>query len=577
MSEPSPQSGEPDSPTPPVTGAAAALPERVGEYGVERLLGEGGMGRVYLCRDDALDRLVAVKVLHENVAAEKDMTERFLREARAMAKVSSPHVVTVFHVVQKDGVPPHIVMEVLEGEDVSSRIHKHGPLPWPEAVDVILGAVKGLAAALKVGIVHRDVKPANLFLTPHGTKLTDFGLARPIDGSADLTSAGIIVGTPHYLAPELARGGSGDVSSDIYALGATLFRMLTGKPPFDDEAALAVITKHIIEPPPLASSHGASVPKELDELIVRMMAKQVEDRPRGYEELEALLLAVRQGAPLSSTSTMTAVSGSGVPVMPDGPTKVSGVGSVAGASGSAATKVTPHEELAQKLRPVLAAKGPLPMVAAIGAGVVVVIGLGLAVGGDDSDLERIDEGDAAKVLAEIEQEPPRERPGDRELNRGHALDKLERYTEAIAAYGEAAKKGASDERALNVLISLLDNRKADDLIEVLKIWPDDDVNGRLRKLLKGGTWFEQHHAAVALKGRGKLSRAEEEALGIKDLLEADSCDRRRHGLLRLRRVGESDEAYAAVQRASRRMPDNLCMALDFPAALRALKKNDDER
>ena len=123
---------------------------------------------------------------------------------------------------------------------------------------------------------------------------------------------------------------------------------------------------------------------------------------------------------------------------------------------------------------------------------------------------------------------------------------------------------------------LVEDDDADDVIEVLKIWPDSDVNGRLLKLVKGGSWFEQHHAAVALKGRGKLSQKDEEELGIKDLLEADSCDRRKHGLVRLRRVGKSDEAYAAVQRASRRMPENLCMALDFPSALRELEKSDEE-
>lgn len=559
MSEPTAQGGSQDQSSQTAVGAPAPLPERVGEYKIERLLGEGGMGRVFLCRDEGLDRYVAVKVLHDNVAAEKDMTDRFLREARAMAKVSSPHVVTVFHVVQKENVPPHIVMEVLEGEDVSSRLYHQGPMPWPEAIDVTLGAVKGLAAAHRVGIVHRDVKPANLFLTPHGTKLTDFGLARPIDGSADLTSAGIIVGTPHYLAPELARGGSGDVYSDIYALGATLFRMLTGKPPYDDEAALAVITKHIIEPPPLVSDHGIETPKDLERLIVRMMAKRAEERPQSYEELDGLLQAVKHGRALPVTTT-TAVTGAPIALSNDA-TRVSV------AKAGAPTVIAPARRAAAK-----AMRGPLPMVAALGAGVVVVFGLGIAFrGGGDSALDRIDEGSAAEVLAEIDKEPPKERPGERELHRGHALAKLKRDTDAIAAYGAAAKKGASDERALAFLLFMLDDPKADDVIAVLKDWPSKDVVPRLTKLLKGGTWFEQHHAAAALQARGALSRADEQTLALSDLEEGETCDRRRHGLVRLRRVGQGEEAYAAVQRASRRLPDNLCMALDFPSALRELK------
>lgn len=552
-----------DDATPSVGDAPMALPERIGDYAVLHLLGEGGMGRVFLCHDEALDRRVAVKVLHDHIAAEKDMSERFLREARAMAKVSSPHVVTVFHVVQKDGVPPHIVMEVLEGEDVSSRLQRGGPLPWPEALDVIIGAVKGLSAAHRVGIVHRDVKPANLFLTPHGTKLTDFGLARPIDGSADLTSAGIIVGTPHYLAPELARGGAGDVYSDIYALGATLFRMLTGRPPFDDEAALAVITKHIMEPPPRVSAFGVSVPSELEELILRMLAKEPHERPHSYEELEETLLALRSGEPMLTTETMTAVPP--VNVLPDGPTKVKRAD---GAAAPASTVVTPHRDLAPAVRTVL--KSPLPKVAAIGVGALALLVLGFSLG-SGSDLERIDDGDAAGVLAEIEKEAPAARAGARELNRGHALAKLKRDTEAIAAYGAAAKKGASDDRALEFLLFMLDDPKADDVIDALRDWPDAKVDGRLRKLMQSGSWFERHHAASALRARERLTRADEEALGIWALREGDNCERRRHGLLRLRRVGEGEEAYTAVLRASRRMPDNLCMTLDFPSVLRELK------
>jgi serine/threonine-protein kinase len=554
------------------------LPERIGEYRVQKLLGEGGMGQVYLCHDEGLDRQVAVKVLMPSMAAETDSRERFLREARAMAKISSPHVVTVYRVVA-DEEAPHIVMELLDGEDVAERVHRDGAMPWPEAVDVTIDSVLGLLAAEEVGIVHRDVKPANLFLTPKGCKLTDFGLARPIDGSADLTQAGIVVGTPHYLAPELARGGGGTAASDVYALGATLYRMLTGHAPFDATAPLAVITQHITEPAPRLTDHDVvEVPAALSELVERMMAKKPDARPQDYDELLTLLRAVKDGAPLPAPSTAPDVTApSAPPEFPSSPEADTMVKGEVSAAALAQTAVTPSpvqaEQSGQPERPLAKAPGsgrpPIGLIAGLFVGAIALMGLVMSLFGG-GDLDEIDEGNAKAVLEKLDDK--KDRSADEDLLRGHALAKEKRDTEAIAAYGAAAKKGASDERALDFLIMMLDDTKADDVIAALTAWPDDAADDRLRTLVRRGSWDERHHARKTLLARGK--KVDDEAFYIRDLEDGETCQRRRFGLMRLKKVGQSDTAYAAVQRASRRMPDNLCMALDWAGALRALEDRD---
>jgi len=575
--------------TEPQAGAQAAerkLPDAVGAYKVKRLLGEGGMGEVYLCSDATLDRDVAVKALLSQLAQDPEMSERFLREARAMAKVVSPHVVTIFHVVHEEGSPPHIVMELLDGEDVSQRLAR-GNIPWPEAIDIIVDSVKGLRAAYKVGLVHRDVKPANLFLTPDGTKLTDFGLARPMDGSADLTAAGIIVGTPHYLAPELARGGGGTVASDIYALGATLFRMLTGRPPFDEEAPLAVITRHITDPvPSFNDMEGVSGPVALDELIQKMMAKKPEDRPATYDELEQALLAIKNGETLPTAVPSSAEASVTAPISDD-PTKVVSSNDVPAANAPAAsvqadgpTRITHSQEVPVQA---VAPSGGLPgglskQQLGIGAGLVlggILLMAALSSLFGDDDRARIDKGDAAIVLKEKNKVPASKRPGNDELVRGHAFVKLEKDDKAIAAFTAAAKKGASDDDARDYLIDMMDDRNASDVIQVFKHWPDSGINKTLAALAKSGSWNQRHHALAALHARNKDHLVNQEAFGIRDLEKGKTCDGRKKGLMLLKRVGKSDKAYATVERAARRMPQNLCMMLDFDRAKRAIRKRQE--
>ncbi len=284
-----------------------SLPSSIGGYRVVRLLGEGGMGTVYECHDGGLDRLVALKVLKRDLSGDAAMKSRFLREAQAMAKVSSPHVVTV-HAVGEDAGAPFIVMEKLEGEDLSERLRARGPLAPTEVLAVLKDTVAGLDAAARRGLVHRDVKPANLFMVLGRTKVTDFGLARPVDGSASVTQAGLIVGTPWYMAPELSRGGTASISSDIYALGVTAFELLTARPPFQGDAPVAALAAHLIEPVPRILNDCPSAGAAFCAVIERMLAKSPTQRFSSWEEVDAALRALPPLPTVSSTAPATATN-----------------------------------------------------------------------------------------------------------------------------------------------------------------------------------------------------------------------------------------------------------------------------
>ena len=282
----------PSSPTDfPRTGA----PARVGHYAIDRKLGEGGMGVVYAARDERLERTVALKMM-SSLADDETARRRFWREARAAASVNHPNVCQLYE-IGEDGGELFIAMELLDGEPLSSRMRR-GPLPVSEATSIALGMLAALSALHARGIVHRDLKPSNVFLTPHGVKLLDFGLARPadpelarsLDSSANLTRSGMLVGSPGYMAPEQLTAEGLDARTDLFAVGAILFEMLAGRPAFSGNNFIDTLHATLHEQPPALT--GSPTVAAVDRVIRRALAKQPGDRPASADALAGELRAV---------------------------------------------------------------------------------------------------------------------------------------------------------------------------------------------------------------------------------------------------------------------------------------------
>jgi serine/threonine protein kinase len=254
-----------------------------GRYRLERPLGHGGMASVFAARDTGLDRAVAVKLLAENLADDKELRKRFLREARLAARLSHPNVVSVFDAGEYDG-RPYIVMELVEGETLAER----GRVPLEEARALALQAARGLAHAHDAGLIHRDIKPGNLLVRVDGTlKIADFGIARAAETTA-LTKAGTVLGTAAYLAPEQALGEEVTPAADVYSLGAVLYELLTGRPPFefDSLADLAEQQRAMAITP--VRELAPQVPRDLEDLVMRCLARNPAYRPSTAEVVEEL-------------------------------------------------------------------------------------------------------------------------------------------------------------------------------------------------------------------------------------------------------------------------------------------------
>jgi tRNA A-37 threonylcarbamoyl transferase component Bud32 len=255
-------------------------PPTIGRYRVEARVGAGGMGVVYRARDD--ERTVAIKLLDAPLAHER---ARFGREARLLREVVHPHVVAYLdHGVMPEDVD-YLVMEWLDGRDLGRRLQESGPLSIADALRTVLAAARGLGAVHRAGIVHRDVKPSNLFLVGDAidaVRVVDFGVSRALSSATHLTVSGAVVGTPSYVAPEQLRGLA-DTRADVYGLGAVLFECLTGRPPFVGEHVAAILSAVIAEPAPSVASFRVDVPTEVDLWVARMLEKDPDDRPRDME------------------------------------------------------------------------------------------------------------------------------------------------------------------------------------------------------------------------------------------------------------------------------------------------------
>jgi serine/threonine protein kinase len=269
-----------------------------GRYEVEELVGHGGMSSVYKARDTLLERHVALKILHEQYNSDDDFVERFKREARSVAQLQHPNIVTVIDRGEEEG-RQFIVFEYIDGENLKERVVRKGRLEVREALEVALEVARGLAFAHQSGIVHRDVKPQNVLLNGDGhAKVTDFGIARTVEVDG-MTQTGTVLGTSNYIAPEQATGQRVDAHSDVYALGVVLYELLAGDVPFPGESFVAVAMKHVHEPPPNLLDVRRDAPPRVAAAIDRTLAKDPEERfptmDAFAEELETCLAELEHG------------------------------------------------------------------------------------------------------------------------------------------------------------------------------------------------------------------------------------------------------------------------------------------
>jgi len=272
---------------------------RLGRYEVERVIGTGGMGIVLKAHDTELHRVVAIKILSSHLANSASARKRFAREAQAAAAVLHPNVIPIYN-VESEGKIPYLVMQCVSGHSLQAKVDRFGMLPLTDTLRIAKQTASGLAAAHDQGLVHRDVKPANILLEENVDRviLSDFGLARAVD-DASLTRTGVVAGTPHYMSPEQARGDAIDTRSDQFSLGSVMYFMLAGRPPFRAAGAMGVLHRICNEQHRSLEQINTDVPIEVVRLIDRLLAKDPTHRFDTMHvvesELEKLLAAMQSG------------------------------------------------------------------------------------------------------------------------------------------------------------------------------------------------------------------------------------------------------------------------------------------
>ncbi|MBR5950804.1 MAG: Stk1 family PASTA domain-containing Ser/Thr kinase, partial [Actinomycetaceae bacterium] len=284
-------------------------------YEVGDLIGRGGMAEVRLGYDTRLSRSVAIKILRADLARDPMFLARFRREAQSAAALNHPSIVSVYdtgeeQIASESGAPlslPFIVMEYVKGHTVASLLTEGNPVPISEAIQIVTGVLSALEYSHREGIIHRDIKPGNVMITEDGKiKVMDFGIARAIaDSAATMTQTNSVVGTAQYLSPEQARGEVVDARSDLYSTGCLLYELLTGKPPFTGDSAVAVAYQHVSESPVPTSSIASDIPDALDRVVMKSLAKRREDRYQNASDFSRELQAAIRGEGVNAPDVTT--------------------------------------------------------------------------------------------------------------------------------------------------------------------------------------------------------------------------------------------------------------------------------
>lgn len=384
-------------------------------YEIGDLIGRGGMAQVHLGYDTRLSRTVAIKVLRTDLAADPMFLARFRREAQSAAALNHPSIVSVYDTGEETmDTPtgqqislPYIVMEYVRGRTVAALLSDGEPVPLNDAVQIVVGVLSALEYSHHEGIIHRDIKPGNVMITPDGKiKVMDFGIARAIaDSAATMTQTNSVVGTAQYLSPEQARGEVVDTRSDLYSTGCLLYELLTGKPPFTGDSAVAVAYQHVSETPKLASEVHPEISEEIDRVVMKSLAKRREDRYQNAAEFRNDLLAAARGEGVNAPA---ATAWDSAPVVPPGGTQVASAQeyyppSSAATSATTATGVQPAVASSEKVRRKNRLMVWLGVAFLAIAGVAVAIAMNM--GGGDSSTAKVPtmaEMDESRAKATVE-------------------------------------------------------------------------------------------------------------------------------------------------------------------------------
>jgi serine/threonine protein kinase len=372
-----------------MSGSPIGVGDRIAEkYIVESIIGEGGMGLVVAARHVELDQRVAIKLLLPVIAQQGTAAERFRREARSAARIRSDHVCRVLDVGTLPTGVPYLVMEYLEGGDLATELERRTRLPVLEAIEYVLQACEGLAEAHAVGIVHRDLKPANLYLAKRSdgsrrVKLLDFGVSKALDDSgADmhkLTQTSTLVGSPLYMSPEqLSSSRDVDVRTDIWALGAVLYELLIGKPPFTGGNIPQLVHSVVNEPHPSAEQQDHSLPRGIDAVITRALAKRRDERYPSIAEFASDLAPFAPRHALISVSRVSRLLSSQDRGVPTGTEDTAIDGRSSRSSRSSSAQGTPMAWSGAKKETVKDA-GNGKRTGLVLAAIIVLLGLGMAI------------------------------------------------------------------------------------------------------------------------------------------------------------------------------------------------------